>query len=134
MSQNQEVTSFTEPQNVEDYISNQTGHVTVNMLKKNCNIQSKHAFKQLKSNCNTMICDPLQFGSNGYTNEKLYKKVTDDEIVTLCKDELNYMKKNKIIKESNVKQYIYSTLPQHMVNKYRISLSSKILEDISESC
>ena len=134
MSQNQKITYFKKLQHVEDYISNQTRHVTVNMLKKNCGIQSKHAFKELKSNYNTMICHPLEFGSNEYTNEKLYKKVSDDEIVAMCKDELNYMKKTKIIKESNVKQYIYSSLPQHMVNKYRISLSSKILEEVSESC
>ena len=133
MSQNQEVTDFTEPQNVEDYISNQNGHVTVNMLKKNCGIQSKHAFKVLRSNYNTMICNPLEFGSNKYTNEKLYKKVSDDDIVAMCKDELNYMKKNKIIEESNVKQYIYSSLTRHMMEKYRISLRSSILKKISES-
>ena len=134
MSQNQEVTSFTEQQNVEDYISNQTGHVTLNMLKENCGIQSKHAFRVLRANCNTMICDPIEFGSNKHTNEKLYKKVSDDEIVKMCKDELNYMKKNKIVEESKVKLYIYSSLPRHMMEKYRISLSSKILEEISESC
>lgn len=133
MSHNQSETNFSEMPNVKDYISNQHGHITVNMLKKNCGIQPKHAFRVLKANCNTMICDPLEFGSNKNTNEKLYKKVSDDEIKTMCKDEIDYMNKNKIVNDSNIKQYIYSSLPRHMMEKFRISLSSKILREISES-
>ena len=117
-------------QKAHEFISGQEKHVTFNMLKKHVNIKPKIARHALRSYSNTMLAEPRTFGSNQHKNEKLYKKISNDEIISLCNEELDYMKKNRIINESNVDSYIKSGLVRHMMDKYRISLDYTITSQL----
>ena len=117
-------------QKATEYINSVDNHITLNMLKKHSNITPKIGFRVLRNHPNTMLTEPREFGSNQNRNEKLYKKISNDEILSLCKEEIDYMKKNRIINESNVDSYIKSGLIQHMMNKYRISLDNTITSQL----
>jgi hypothetical protein len=125
-----EITELNDYQKVHEFINGQEKHVTFNMMKKHGGIRPKIARRVLRSHPNTMLCHPLEFGSNKFRNEKLYKKISNDEILTLCNEELDYMKKNRIIIESNVDSYINSGLVRHMMDKYRISLDYTITSQL----
>ena len=114
-------------QKAQEFINSVDNYITLNMLKK-YGIRPKIGKLALRKNPNTIIAKPLVFGSCEIKNEKLYKKISNDEIISLCNEELNYMKKNRIINESNVDSYINSGLVQHMMNKYRIFASNSIIE------
>ena len=116
-------------QKAHEFINSVDNHITLNMLKK-YGIRPKIARLALRKNSNTMLAKPYEFGSCQNRNEKLYKKISNDEILTLCNEELNYMKKNRIINESNVDSYIKSGLIQYMMDKYRISLDYTITSQL----
>ena len=117
-------------QKAHEFIHSVDNHITLNMLKKHCGIRSKIGLLALRKNPKTMLAEPRTFGSNQNKNEKLYKKISNDKILSLCNEELNYMKKNRIINESNVDSYIKSGLVQHMMKKYRISLDYTITSQL----
>jgi len=116
----------TEHKNAIKYINLQPKYVTVNMLKKHAGIRKKIALRVLRSHPNTMICEPIEFGSNQRINQKLYKKINNYDIHTLCNKEFNYMKKNNKLVGLNVdgchSNNNYDCLTNHMIDKYRISL------------
>ena len=116
-------------QKAHEFINSVDNHITLNMLKK-YGIRPKIARLALRKNSNTMLAKPYEFGSCHNRNEKLYKKISNDEIILLCNEELNYMKKNRIINESNVDSYIKSGLIQYMMDKYRISLDYTITSQL----
>jgi len=125
-----EIIELNDYQKAHEFISGKDDKITLNMLKKHANIKPKVGFRVLRSHPNTMLSEPLVFGSNQNRNEKLYKKISNEEILSLCNDELAYMKKNRIINESNIDSYIKSGLIQHMMNKYRISLDYTITNQL----
>ena len=125
-----EITELNEYQRANVFIDSiLENHVTLNMVKRS-GIREKVAKRVLKKHKNTIICNPLEFGSNKFHNEKLYKKVTNDELINLCNTELKYMKKNKIINESNINSYINSGLSCHMMNKYLAVIDSTIINKL----
>ena len=124
-----EITELNDYQKAKEFIDSQQNHVTLNMLKK-AGIRPKIAFRVLRSHPNTMLCEPLDFGSNQTKNEKLYKKVTNEELVKLCNEELINMKKTKGINDSNIESYINSGLVQYMMEKYRIALDYSIINKL----
>ena len=123
-----EITELNEYQRAIEYINGQEKHVTFNMMKKHCGIRNKVAIRALKSNQSIMLCEPSEFGSNKFRNEKLYKKVTTDELIQLCKDELANLKKNKNLKDIN--SYINSGLNYRMMDKYRASIDYSITSQL----
>jgi hypothetical protein len=125
-----EITELNEYQRAKEYIDSiLENYITLNMLK--CyGIREKVAKHVLKKHKNTMLCEPSEFGSNKFRNEKLYKKVTNDELINLCNTELKYMKKNKNINDSNFKSYINSGLSWHMMNKYFAVIDSTIINKL----
>jgi hypothetical protein len=121
-----EITELNEYQRANNYIDSQKTYVTLKCLKKYCGIRNKVAIRALKSNKSIMLCVPSEFGSNKFRNEKLYKKVTTDELIQLCNNELKDLKKNKIINDSNIESYINSGLNFRMMDKYRASIDYSI--------
>ena len=122
-----EITELNDYQKAKELIDSQKNHVTLNMLKK-AGIRQKIAFRVLRSHQNTMLCKPLEYGSNQNKNEKLYKKVTNDDLIKLCNEEITNLKKNKTINDSNIESYINSRLVQYMMEKYRIVLDYSIIK------
>jgi hypothetical protein len=122
-----EITELNDYQKAKEFIDSQKYHVTLNMLKK-VGIRKKIAFRVLRSHPNTMLCKPLDYGSNQNKNEKLYKKVTNEALVKLCNEELTNMKKTKSINDSNIESYIKSGLVQYMMEKYNIALDYSIIK------
>ena len=51
-------------QKANEFISCQDTHITLNMLKKYVGIRPKVGFRVLRSHPNTMLSEPLVFGSN----------------------------------------------------------------------
>ena len=116
-----EITELNEYQKAHEYINGLDNHVTLNMLKKH-GIKNKVAIRALKSNQTIMLCHPLEFGSNKFRNEKLYKKGTNEELITLCGNELGQLKKNKIINDATLYSFIRSGFNSRMMHKYHISV------------
>ena len=125
-----QISELNDYQKAHEFINSVDHYVTMNMLKKRANIRPKIARRVLRSHPNTMLSEPRAFGSNQNRNEKLYKKISNDEILSLCNEELNYMKKNRIINESKVDSYIKSGLVQHMMDKYRISIDYTVTSQL----
>jgi hypothetical protein len=121
-----EITELNEYQRAIEYIDSQKTYVTLKCLKKHCGIRNKVAIRALKSNQSIMLCEPSEFGSNKFRNEKLYKKVSTDELIQLCKDELANLRKNRIINDSTYNSYINSGLNYRMMDKYRASIDYSI--------
>lgn len=126
-----QISELNDYQKAHEFIKSVDNHITLNMLKKRTNIRQKVAFRVLRTHPNTMLAEPRAFGSNQNRNEKLYKKISNNEILSLCKEELDYMKKNRIINESNVDSYINSGMIQHMMDKYRISIDYTVTSQLN---
>jgi hypothetical protein len=123
-----EITELNEYQRANVFIDSMLDkdkYVTLNMIKR-LGIRQKIAKRVLRTHKNTMLCDPLEFGSNKFSNEKLYKIVSNDELIQLCNDELTNLRKNKKLKDSNFESYINSGLNYRMMNKYNASIAYPI--------
>jgi hypothetical protein len=125
-----EITELNDYQKAQEYINSTDNYVTLNIIKNRVGISSKIAHRVLRLHPNTMLSKPIEFGSNKFRNEKLYKKVSNDEILYRCKEELNMMKKNKVINDNNIDSYINSGFVQYMMKKYRISLDYSIIDQL----
>jgi hypothetical protein len=114
-----------------EYINSKKLHVTSKMIIRDCRVKPKIANRALKAHAETMLCSPHEFGSNKFVNYNLYKKVNRDTIKHLCEKELKNKFKvlNKDIKE-NKEQYINSSLPELLYNKYRIIVDYNILNSL----
>ena len=103
-----EITELNDYSKCIDYINKISGHITTNMLKKNCGVSSKIARCALRNHTNTMLCNPFKYGSNQNINYNLYKKLDIEELNNFCKNEINNIRNKK----SNYSEYF--------MNKYHI--------------
>ena len=103
-----EITELNDYSKCIEYINKISGHITTNMLKKNCNVSFKIARCALRNHNNTMLCNPFEYGSNQNINYNLYKKLDTDKFNKFCENEINNLRHKK----SNYKEYF--------MNKYHI--------------
>ena len=114
-----------------NFIDNTINHISVKMLTKRCNTSPKMAKRILRNHPNTRLCSPYEFGSNKFVNYKLYKKITNNEIIELCNSELKGLLKNKIVKDENIKSYLNSGFSYRMLTKYSIILDKNSISKLS---
>jgi hypothetical protein len=113
------------------FIDNVTTHVSEKMLIKRCNVAPKIVKRVLRNHPNTRLCSPYEYGSNKFTNSRLYKKMTSEEMIELCNSELKGLLKNKIVKDVNIKSYVRSGFAYHMHTKYAVVVDHSCISKLS---
>ena len=113
------------------FIDNTTTHVSEKMLIKRCNVAPKIVKRVLRNHPNTRLCSPYEYGSNKFTNSRLYKKMTSEEMIELCNSELKGLLKNKIVKDVNIKSYVRSGFAYHMMTKYAVVVGHSCISKLS---
>ena len=116
------------------FIDDSDNLVSQNKLVKRCNVKPKIARRALMNHKNTVLCEPNQYGSNQYKNYRLYKKITDQEILDLFKYEIDRNIKNKNINKYNINYYINTKLVSHMKNRYNLTLNNDYNFDYDSDC
>ena len=118
----------------EQYISKYS-YITVKMMIRKFKIAPKMAHRILRFSEQTMLCSPIEYGSNKHVNYNLYKLVSQKELYPLCKTELATLKKNKYdsVSKECLNNYIYSDFERYMMNKYRVSIGNDILSQLVSS-
>ena len=113
------------------FIDSINGHVSEKMLTKRYNISPKIVKRILRNHSNTRLCPPREYGSNKFKNSRLYKKMTNKELIELCNSELVGLLKNKIVNNTNIKSYISSGFAYHMRNKYEAVVDNNCISKLS---
>lgn len=120
-----EIKPLTPNQNSVEYINNfDRKLITTKMLTRKFNIKPKEAHRILKFNKNTILCDPILYGSNKYSNKNLYQMVDQETKLKICYQEIENLKKNK----TNIKSFMKSNFANYMNKKYHLVLDSEIQE------
>lgn len=113
-----------------EYINSKDTFVTSKMLIRDCKVVPKLAHRVLRTHEHTMLSNPHDFGSGKYINRNLYKKVSLDEIKSVCERELKNLKKNKNMSDEKLNNYINSGLSHLLYNKYRLNIPREILKSV----
>jgi len=100
-----------------EYINSLDGHVTVKMVSKHCNINPKMAKYALRNHSNTMICNPVEYGSSKYKNYNLFKKITEEEKQIFRDNERGNLKQYKNLNDNNLD----FAISNYLFKKYRIT-------------
>jgi hypothetical protein len=116
-----------------DFIDNTTTHVTEKMLIKRCAVSPKIVKRVLRNHPNTRLCPPHEYGSNKFTNYRLYKKMTSEEMINLCNIEIKGLLKNKIVNDTNIKSYLRSGFAYHMQTKHAVAIDHTCISKLSYS-
>ena len=113
-----------------EYINSKDTFVTSKMLIRDCKVVPKLAHRILRHHEHAMLANPHDFGSNKSINRNLYKKVSVDEMKSICENELKNLKKNKNVSDDRINNYINSGLSQLLYNKYRLNVPHEVLKSL----